>query len=339
MLLATILAVLLSLKAPSLSDAHARQASPGAAVEAAANALRPAEVLCLCESSYSGSNGIFKLTAAGATDRRIGIRSYPGERAKLQSHLWLNRDSSPRHGPQSLHDRRLHQPLDRAYLDTLTVHGDDAWVIGNDITHPKQIGVLVGANRNGNSPVTADGTLLRQPGPPLRGQSNNAKHGIYVSDGEGTRILGNLIHASADRGVQLYPNAQGTLVRGNVIDGNGEGNNIGGRDVYSSSNSTIENNIISNSKVRWNLESWWGEAQTIGKGNAVRNNCAYASNLNSRYNSNGTIRTGSSVGYALSDNVVADPLFLNRTVKDLRLHSGSPCASVLSRTGTNSVAT
>ena len=41
-------------------------------------------------------------------------------------------------------------------------------------------------------------------------------------------IRDNWIYDNADRGVQLYPDADGTVVTGNVIDGNGEGVIFGG---------------------------------------------------------------------------------------------------------------
>ena len=58
--------------------------------------------------------------------------------------------------------------------------------------------------------------------------ATNLDHGIYVAEADHTVIRRNLIYDNADRGVQLYPDADGTVVTGNVIDGNGEGVIFGG---------------------------------------------------------------------------------------------------------------
>ena len=58
--------------------------------------------------------------------------------------------------------------------------------------------------------------------------ATNLDHGIYVAEADHTMIRRNLIYDNADRGVQLYPDADGSVVTGNVIDGNGEGVIFGG---------------------------------------------------------------------------------------------------------------
>ena len=53
--------------------------------------------------------------------------------------------------------------------------------------------------------------------------ANNHEHGIYVEASDGAQIVDNWIYDNADRGVQLFPDAQGTYVARNVIDRNGQG--------------------------------------------------------------------------------------------------------------------
>ena len=79
----------------------------------------------------------------------------------------------------------------------------------------------------------------------------NHDHGIYIAAAGGTVIRDNLIYDNADRGVQLYPQAEGTQILDNVIDGNGQGVIFGAH----SDDTVVHGNIITNSNVRHNIES------------------------------------------------------------------------------------
>ena len=70
--------------------------------------------------------------------------------------------------------------------------------------------------------------------------STNKDHGIYVSEARGTVIRDNWIYDNADRGVQLYPDADGTPITGNVIDSNGEGIVFAGTGAEVSSNNLVD---------------------------------------------------------------------------------------------------
>jgi parallel beta-helix repeat protein len=82
----------------------------------------------------------------------------------------------------------------------------------------------------------------------------NNNYGIYVSAARGTRIMDNWIYDNADRGIQLYSDANNTLVANNVIDANGEGVIFSGSGNQVSSDNEIKNNVIANSRVRWLVE-------------------------------------------------------------------------------------
>ena len=131
------------------------------------------------------------------------------------------------------------------------------------------------------------------------------------------RIVGNLIYANADRGVQLFPDAQRTLIEGNVIDGNGEGVLFSGDSGLASSNNVVTRNIVSNAVVRYNVESWWPDGNPVGTGNAATDNCVW----------NGAQgNVAAQVGFTASANKAVNPLYANRAAKDFQLQSGSPCA-------------
>jgi parallel beta-helix repeat protein len=155
--------------------------------------------------------------------------------------------------------------------------------------------------------------------------ATNHDHGIYVEGSRATTIRGNLIYDNADRGVQLYPDAQGTIVVNNVIDGNGEGvifagESAGGeyRRSYASSGNLVTRNIISNSSERHNVESWWGGP--IGIANVVRDNCLW-----NGAQGNLDLSAG---GFLAIGNRIAQPGFVDRAAKDFRLRPGSPCAGM-----------
>jgi parallel beta-helix repeat protein len=145
----------------------------------------------------------------------------------------------------------------------------------------------------------------------------NHDHGIYIASSRNLVIRNNLIYDNADRGIQLYPNAQRTRVVGNVIDGNGEGVIFGNR----TNNTLVKNNIISNSVVRHNVESSGSSASH----NVVRDNCLWSARGD--YYGGEPPKSGvlqGTPGFILGPNVIADPDFGNRI--GFHPNPASPCA-------------
>ncbi len=101
--------------------------------------------------------------------------------------------------------------------------------------------------------------------------ATNLEQGVYVAIARDTRLVGNWIYANADQGVQLYPDARRTYIAGNVIDGNGEGIIFGGSPWTAASDNLVVGNVISNSRLRENVESHFDGP--IGTGNVIRGNC------------------------------------------------------------------
>jgi parallel beta-helix repeat protein len=131
----------------------------------------------------------------------------------------------------------------------------------------------------------------------------NHQHGIYAEATTGASITDNRIYDNADRGIQLYPDAQRATIARNVITGNGEGILFGGGADGASSGNVVEHNVIAASRVRWNVESSYGAGLPVGTGNVVRDNCLSASNGNPLYNPNGGV--DGRQGYETSGNVVS----------------------------------
>jgi parallel beta-helix repeat protein len=259
----------------------------------------------------------------------VVVRSAPGERATIKGRLWVAR------GADYVTFENLNLDGAGTSLPSPTIDADHAHFIGNDVTNHNQgtICFLLGNSYWG----VASGTIIEYNRIYDCGHlepRTNHEHGIYVAYARDTKILNNTIYDNADRGIQLRPDAQGTLIRGNVIDGNGEGIMFSGDASVASNDTTVDHNIISNSQVRWNVESYYTAGNPTGSDNVVENNCLYANNQRNNedmkpyFNRNGGIKKPQ-VGFTATNNTVANPMFADREAKDFRLRAESPCQAIL----------
>ena len=200
-----------------------------------------------------------------------------------------------------------------ANLPSPTVNGDDVTFARNDVTtQHTTICFILGSDEFGRAVRTSiRSNRIHHCGelPP-----NNHHHGIYVEASDGAEIVDNWIYDNADRGVQLFPDAQRTYVARNVIDRNGQGV------IFSreSAGNVVEHNAISNSQLRWNVEHW----ELTGAFNVARRNCVWTTRTD-EYGQDGGIQPGSQ--FSAGNNVVAAPGYLNRAVGDYRLSLDSAC--------------
>jgi parallel beta-helix repeat protein len=200
-------------------------------------------------------------------------------------------------------------------LPSPTVNGDRVVFEDNEVTnHGTAICFSLGHETFG----VAVGTVLRRNDVHDCGRrpATNFDHGIYVAAARDTLIEGNRIHRNADRGIQLYPDAQGTRIVGNVIDRNGTGVIFSGDTDTASSGNTVVDNVITNS-TRTNVESFWEADQ--GTGNVVERNCLWPP---------GPRNIAPPVGFVERDNVVADPFYLDDTDGEYGRRAGGPCAAI-----------
>lgn len=249
----------------------------------------------------------------------ITLTSYPGERATWKGRLWvfgdrvtisyldLDQRSSVNSGPRVNAADVLFDNV-----DVTNYHSEICFILGDPHNGPAVRTVIQ------NSRIHDCGQL----------PSTNQAHGIYAAMARDIVIRNNWIYDNADRGIQLYPDSQGAQVYGNVIDGNGEGIIISGDGLTASSNNVIHHNVISNSKIRWNVESSWPDG-LVGTGNVVRENCVWASNpsQDGYYKQDGGIMPGreGGEGYTTFGNLVRNPLFVNAAARNLNLDDSSPC--------------
>jgi parallel beta-helix repeat protein len=291
------------------------------------DSLEPGETACLRSGTYTETDGTLTISSGGAAGKRVILRSAPGERATFKGRLYVTEEADH----VTVRDMVLNgstspQGSSEGVLPSPTVDGDHATFVGNEVTN-RHKGICFSI---GGSFALVEDVLIRDNRIHNCGvlPRTNLHHGIYVSSARNSRIVGNWIYDNADRGIQLYPNAQGTLIENNVIDGNGQGLVFSGRENRASSDNTVRNNVISGSQEGWNVYSNWSQTSKVGRSNVVRDNCLWASSQEPYYNQNG----GSGpeeVGFDAYDNLVADPKYVNREAGDFEVPDKSPCRAVL----------
>jgi parallel beta-helix repeat protein len=280
--------------------------------------LRPGQVGCLRRGSYRGD---VQMKRGGTRLRRLVLRAFPGEGARVVGAFEVTR-------------RAPHITVRDLYLDgrnrdrhpSPTVNARDVRFVSNDVTNEHTaICFLLG---DSNGPYgRADRARIEDNRVHRCGRlpATNHDHGIYVEASTGSLIRGNWFYDNADFGVHLYPDAQRTLVTQNVIYGNGEGVTFSGDDEHASSSNTVERNVIADSRIRYNVESYWPNGKLVGTGNVARSNCI----------SGGARDTGDGgvispqVGFAAVGTITERPAFVDAATRDLQLRAGTRCRSLL----------
>ena len=208
-----------------------------------------------------------------------------------------------------------------------TVNGDRVSLVGNEITNGHTaICVLLGPGFEDPSNRAIDpvveGNRIHDCG---RLPATGHDHGIYVEGTTNAHIANNVIYDNADYGIHLYPDADRSVIVNNVMDGNGGGFIFAGERAggeyefaHSSDDNVVKANIFSNNTTRNNLESWWGGP--TGTGNVVTNNCFWNGHPRDIDDSEG--------GFVHSQDILADPLYLDRAHKNFSLRAGSLCAGM-----------
>ena len=275
--------------------------------------LRPGQTGCLPDGTYKS-----KRRPVLFMKPRVRLISVPGQRATVVGQLKINPPATQvQVRDLNLNGRNLHDALGPL------IYADGALLRNDNITnHHTAICVHVTQYPGSAIPrgVVIEHNRIHDCGVL---PATNLDHGIYVAEADHTMIRRNLIYDNADRGVQLYPDADGSVVTGNVIDGNGEGVIFGGDSHSASDHNLVEHNVITNSSLRYNIESSWGGP--VGRGNVARNNCTTGGPYRDQQ---GGIQAPP-IGFTATDNVVADPGYADARRGDFRTDPRSTCASVL----------
>jgi hypothetical protein len=294
--------------------------APFRSVQRLVDRLRPGQTGCLESGTYDVSVSFWH---GGRRGRPITLTAAPGARARIVGRMYLPKTAN--------HVRVTHLTLDGVNgldLPSPTVDSaDDTFTYDNvtndhtaicfELGSPDGYGMAVDTLLAHNR-IHDCGAL-----PPT-----NHQHGVYVAYSMGARILDNLIYRNADRGIQLYWDAQRTTVAGNVIDRNGEGIIIGGDNGTASSDNLIIGNAITNSTQRSDVESYWADPSLIGRGNLVEGNCVYGGRPPIDRDAG---------GFSVRDNVVVNPGYADPAAADYRMRAGSPCVGLVAGAVTSAV--
>ena len=297
-----------------------RQMHPGHGLQRFIDSLRPGDRGCLPPGAYRAKKLTF--SRSGRPGAPITVQSSdPDHPATIHGIVWVRHDASY----VTLEDLAI--VGGSAVLPAAIVNGDHSIWNRVDVSNPPSgaaPGGICFSLGNTDTWGYAGNTTIENSRIHDCGPTNNTNHGIYAQATSGrTVIVGNWIFDNGDRGIQFYPAAQNILVAHNVINGNGSGVIFAGDATNASRNITVRDNIISNSKVRWNVEGSYPAGGAVGSGNVLVHNCVWASGSDKYYDSHGGISGPD--GYTVADNVVQRPRFVAASVGDLRLRTPSGC--------------
>ena len=251
----------------------------------------------------------------GRPGARIRVRNYPGERPKLVGIVevpegvdWVALSGMDVEGDGSMNTVKVyssHVLLERNDI-TNALKGESCLILGSDTAGQAQH-TVVRRNRFHDC-GSRDNT--------------NKDHAIYAANVADGRIVDNLFSNSTGLTIQLYPNAQRTLVAHNVMDGGPDtvrgGVVFGGDSTFASKDNVVEHNVITYAATS-SIYSYW--SGSVGSGNVARDNCLWGAGDQEIDSGDG--------GFTAVGNKIARPRFRNRAGGDYRLGRASRCRRVV----------
>ena len=293
-------------------SANGSRENPFRSVPRLVRSLRRGEVGCLAAGRYE-HRGVVRVTRPGITLRPLGRGR---GRVVVDGAVWVM--PSARGARISRLRLTSHDP---EFTIPLKIQADGVTIVANDITTSTSIScILIGSAR------VVTGTVIERNRIRRCGRSGKHDHLIYVQNSRDAVIRNNLLTDNAGGwAVHLYPNADGTLVEGNVIDGNQGGVIFAGTDGDTSDGNVVRENVITSSFPRFNIEASWSDGP-IGEGNSAFGNCLFSGGPGA------PLGLAPEEGFDEHDNVQGGAnLYINSEAGNFRLRATSPCAPVLER--------
>ena len=255
--------------------------APFRTVQHLVNSLRAGQVGCL-KRTGAFSEGDFEVNvrSSGAPGAPIVIQYEPGAPAvdaPVTGRLLVQQES------HDLEFRGLRlngrNPLASlrgvgAALPSPTVNGDSITFLANDVSNENSatcfiVGSVLGFGRAQG--VKLQRNRIHDCGVKPSPLPSSGDHAINLEAADATLIEDNFIFENADRGILLYPDAQGTNINHNVIHTNGRGISFGGEIVPGSGwdpsyapgtkvypdNTSVTANVISDSTLNYTDPDHW----------------------------------------------------------------------------------
>src|SRR3954462_857730 len=296
------------------------RSSPYSSAQALADSLQPGETGCLEPGVYRES---LSLTHGGTASHPVVLASAPGGRAELRGPLWVAR------GADWVTVRSLKlNGVTAPGLPSPQVNADHTTFLDVDVTNDHTGTCFVLGGSAGTYGVASATTIawsrIHDCGVLPR---THLDHGIYLAHTRDVTIVDNAIYDNADWGIHLFPDAQGTKVAYNVLDGNGDGLIFAGTSDMASSGNYVTHNVIANAvddggihdsgnNYGYLVTSFWGD--TVGHDNVLEGNCFWQGAAGAVNLSGG--------GFLAFDNRFGNPDYADAGGKDFRVGAGSPCA-------------
>jgi hypothetical protein len=275
--------------------------------------LRPGQTGCL----IGRFEEYVRIARSGLANARITLRAAPGRKATVCGPIYFT--------PSAAYWRlsRLRVDGSCSIHDTIIIFGDHVTLDHDDVTNDYrgQSCIVIGGHWSEDG-VVYDTMLHHNRIHDCGAEMNGHYHAVYAAAPRNARITDNYIYGISGFSVQLYPDAQGTLVARNVIDGSMTRSGVvfAGETPYASSSNLVTHNIISRNALYGVSVSWPGP---VGTGNVVEANCFWK-------NGRGAFAP-TSVGYVRRQNIEANPGFIARNPSDYRLRRRSRCRTMRPR--------
>jgi hypothetical protein len=297
----------------------------------------PGSVACLAAGETFSE--LANLNAGGTQTAPIILTSAPGSPAVIEgqvrfvgSHVHVTRvDFAGLGSVADSYPKTYH----------LGVDGDDVHIEYADITSPRGMCVDVGeidayGGTEGAPTVDFELSHSRVHGCGLQNlaageltREDSGIHGVNLKHTLAARIVDDAIYDNADRGIQLWPDADSTAIEHDTLSGNGSNLNLGSYALngFFSEANVVGANIIVNSVLRscaaCDVPSG-DTAQIVGNfpagtgafGNVVEHNCIYERDPS---------RNFEGLGFEQTQNVFLEPVFTDAANGDFTLASGSMC--------------